>query len=225
MKRIVALLLLASLVLSLCSCKEKSADVSTAENATAETVEKKLSPAEKIDNYVMQKGVQNGEEYVLDCPEVAAKFSEYDFTISKMNGDNDKASLKCEFKVIKGADGIRLELLDSSLTFNGIKLERSVVIYPNDTFDYKNSIVLDGANMSVHLQGEFFSESYDKDTMPVITKSEFVGGASLSDTVKKVMKQYVDLALDSYSCVLADSELNLTLSDVGYVKYLPQQAL
>ena len=200
MKKLVAIVSAIMLMVSLGACQ------------------KALSPTEKLEKFIMANGTQAGEQYVLESQEAVKKIEACDFTIAHM--ENLKATGKTEFKVMQGADGISLELLDSSITDNGLKMERTVTIAPDGTFQYYNGIIMNGVDMGVRLKGEIPVATYSKENVPVITESELATGAKLTDAVKDTLKDYIDLTLDCYAVVLAQEELGMTMADVGYTGYL-----
>ncbi|MBE7042674.1 MAG: hypothetical protein E7399_04165 [Ruminococcaceae bacterium] len=89
-------------------------------------IQKAASPIGKFENYIVKNGVQKGDEIVLDCPDIAGQIVEYDFIITAM--ENIKDSNETQFELIKGINGVRMKLLDSSITNNGSKMERVVLI-------------------------------------------------------------------------------------------------
>ena len=175
------------------------------------------TPAEKLDSYIMKNGTAIGEEYVLDCPEVIDTIKGSDFTIAHM--ENLQGSTNTEFQLIKGESGVSIKLTDSSITDNGMKLERTVSIAPDGKFEFKNSIVMNGVSLGVELKGEIPMETYTKENTPLITESKLSSGANLTDEVKATLKDYIDLALDCYSQVITQENPGITLADMGYSSY------
>ena len=200
MKKLSALILIIVLMVSFGACSMLSKD-----------------PMEKVNNFITENGTQKGEEYVLEYPDAVNRMQESSFTIAAMK--NLKGSAKSEFKMIKDADGISVELVDSSITDNGLKMERSVVINADGTFEYYNGLTMNGTELGVRLEGEIPVEAYDKEKAPVITKSKFATGAKMSDEVKSTLKDYIDLTLDCYAEALAQDGLGVTLADMGYAAY------
>lgn len=223
MKKFSAIILAIALTLSFTACQkaapsEDNAEETTEIVTTTQAPEKELSPTEKLESYIMENGEQKEENYLLDCPGVLDKIVQSDFTLANMT--NLKASAVTEFRLISGADGITLELLDSSITDNGLKMTRSVTLRPDGTFNYQNNLIMNGVDMGGYFEGEILPETYTKEIIPVITKTKFASGAQLNDASKELMKDYIDLTLDCFSLALSQSELGITLADVGYSKYI-----
>lgn len=215
MKKVVAMFLIGLLLFTLVSCQES--DDSSTDAAPADTSSIELTPMEKLDAFIVENGVQKDDMYILDCPVAIQKIKERDFTIAHM--ENLKATLTVEFKLIKDADGITLNLIDSSITDNGMKMERTVTLKPDGTYDYYNGIIMNGTDLGLTFKGEIPSETYTKEHIPVITESKLAPGAKLTDATKEALKDYIDLTLDCYSVVLAQDGIGITLADAGYSAY------
>ncbi len=200
MKKIYSLLLVVTILLSLCACSSS-----------------KLSPAEKLEDYITKNGTESDGAYALVCPEAETIIENNDGTIASMK--SLKGTTKTEFKIVKNESGVTLELVDSSNSSVGLKMERRISISLDGIFTYRNSLTANGSEFGVSLEGEIPVETYNKENDPVITKTEFSAGAQLTDEVKAGLKNYINLALDCFANELSKEELSLTLSDFGYTSY------
>ncbi len=200
MKKIICLVLSVMFVLSLCGCGAPD-----------------LSPSEKLDLYITENGTEANNSYTLACPDAKAMIETSDFTIAAMK--NLKGASKSEFTIVKSDSETTLELTDSSIADGGLKMERLITIALDGTFTYRNSLIMNGTDLGVYLEGEIPIETYNKENDPVITKSELATGAKLSDSVKKLLKDYINLVLDCFANELSKEDLSMTLADFGYVAY------
>ena len=191
-KKISAIIISIALVLSFAACQksattEETPDSTTtaAETTTEETTVKELTPMEKLENHIIENGKESDGTYVLEYPEIVDKIAQSDFTIANMS--NLKASAVTEFKLVKGDDGITLELLDSSITDNGIKMSRSISLKPDGTFEFHNNLIMNGIDMGLYFEGEILPATYTKEIIPVIAKTELAPGAQLNDASKELL--------------------------------------
>lgn len=200
MKRFLCIVLSAILVFSLCSCGKS-----------------KLTPMEKLSEYIVENGAQDDGKNVLECSDAKAMIENSDFSIAAMK--NLKGSGKYEFKIIKDDSDVILDLVDSSIVDGGMKMERHITINLDGKYTFRNSLIMNGNDLGVYLEGEIPVDTYNKENDPVITKSELASGAKLTDSVKATLKDYINLAFDCFVNELSKEELGLTIADFGFTAY------
>ena len=217
MKKFLSTLLSAMLLFTFTACDNSVKVENNKDEDIKEKEEKTVSSVKNLHRFIEENGVETDNGIELDCPDAAALISSYDFTIGAMA--NIQGSMKQTCTIIKNGDDISFRLIDSSITDSGLKLERSVLINADGTFEYDNGMVMNGSNFGVSLEGEIPVETYTKDKVPVITNSEFSAGGKMNDEVSATLKDYIDLSLDCYAKALSQEGIELTLADVGYAEY------
>ena len=220
MKRISLILLSVLLILTFCSCSKSNTDdtLKKEETVSEKKEEKKISPKEKLKTFIDENGTADENKTALVCADAAAIIADYNFTVAAMK--NTKASMKQICTMENDSDGVSFKLIDSSITDNGIKMERTVYLHPDGTFEYTNSMIMNGVDFGLSLEGETVVETYSKDKAPVITSSKLAAGAKMTDSVTSTLKDYIDMTLDCYAKALSQEGLELTLADIGYKEYI-----
>ena len=198
MKKILALITVLAVALTLCACAPE------------------LTPAEKLDKYITENGKQNNNETVVEFPEIEKFIEEQEFGIAS-SGGKTTPSQNCRF--VKKEDSTYFEIVDEAVTTGGLKMERRVTLALDGKFSYSNGLVFNGQTLGVQLEGEIPMESYNKEASPVITSSKFSEGAKMTDPVKELLKNYIDLTMDCLEKALATEDIGLTLSDIGFTAY------